>query len=60
MSKNHFNSKRKDLAFITFESHEKAVSAIQKFEEEKKNPKMEIHIKMVKFKKFIWKEDIYQ
>ena len=33
MSKNHLNSKRKDLAFITFESHESAVSAIQKFEE---------------------------
>ena len=47
MSKNHFNSKRKDLAFITFESHEKAVSAIQKFEEEKKNPKMENYLKKI-------------
>ncbi len=36
MSKNHLNSKRKDLAFITFESHESALSAIKKFEEEKK------------------------
>ena len=41
MSKNHLNSKRKDLAFITFESHESALSAIKKFEEEKKNPEKE-------------------
>ena len=37
MSKNHINSKRKDLVFITFESHEDALLAIQRFEEEKKN-----------------------
>ena len=37
MSKNHINSKRKDLVFITFETHEDAVLAIQRFEEEKKN-----------------------
>ena len=37
MSKNHVNSKRKDLVFITFETHEDAVSAIKQFEEEKKN-----------------------
>ena len=37
MSKNHINSKRKDLVFITFESHEDAVEAIKQFEEEKKN-----------------------
>jgi hypothetical protein len=36
MSKNHVNSKRKDLVFITFESHEDALLAIQRFEEEKK------------------------
>ena len=36
MSKNHINSKRKDLVFITFETHEDAVLAIQRFEEEKK------------------------
>ena len=47
MSKNHLNSKRKDLAFITFESHENAVSAIKKFEEEKKNEKMEKNLKKV-------------
>ena len=47
MSKNHLNSKRKDLAFITFESHESAVSAIQKFEEEKKNEKMEKNLKKI-------------
>ena len=38
MSKNHVNSKRKDLVFITFETHEDAVSAIKGFEEEKRNP----------------------
>jgi RNA recognition motif-containing protein len=37
MSKNHVNSKRKDLVFITFETHEDAVSAIKQFDEEKKN-----------------------
>ena len=37
MSKNHVNSKRKDLVFITFETHEDAVLAIQGFEDEKKN-----------------------
>ena len=47
MSKNHFNSKRKDLAFITFESHESALSAIKKFEEEKKNEKMEKNLKKI-------------
>ena len=47
MSKNHLNSKRKDLAFITFESHENAVSSIKKFEEEKKNEKMEKNLKKV-------------
>ena len=47
MSKNHLNSKRKDLAFITFESHESAVNAIQKFEEEKKNEKMEKNLKKI-------------
>ena len=47
MSKNHLNSKRKDLAFITFESHESALSAIQKFEEEKKNEKMEKNLKKI-------------
>ena len=47
MSKNHLNSKRKDLAFITFESHESAVSAIQKFEEEKKDEKMEKTLKKI-------------
>ena len=35
MSKNHINSKRKDLVFITFETHENAVYAIKKFEEDK-------------------------
>ena len=38
MSKNHVNSKRKDLVFITFETHEDAVSAIKGFEDEKRNP----------------------
>jgi len=47
MSKNHFNSKRKDLAFITFESHESALSAIKKFEEEKNNEKMEKNLKKI-------------
>ena len=37
MSKNHIKSKRKDLVFITFESHEDAIAAIQKFEEDKMN-----------------------
>ena len=37
MSKNHINSKRKDLVFITFETHEDAVTAIKRFEDEKKN-----------------------
>ena len=35
MSKNHINSKRKDLVFITFETHENAVYAIKQFEEDK-------------------------
>ena len=37
MSKNHINSKRKDLVFITFETHEDALLAIQRFEDEKRN-----------------------
>ena len=49
MSKNHLNSKRKDLAFITFESHESAISAIKKFEEEKKNPDKEKSLKKIFF-----------
>ena len=49
MSKNHLNSKRKDLAFITFESHESAISAIKKFEEEKKNPEKEKSLKKIFF-----------
>ena len=49
MSKNHLNSKRKDLAFITFESHESAISAIKKFEEEKKNPDKEKILKKIFF-----------
>ena len=49
MSKNHLNSKRKDLAFITFESHESAISAIKKFEEEKKNPEKQKSLKKIFF-----------
>ena len=49
MSKNHLNSKRKDLAFITFESHESAISAIKKFEEEKKNPDKDKSLKKIFF-----------
>jgi RNA recognition motif-containing protein len=31
LSKNHTNSKRKDLAFITFENHEQAINAVKMF-----------------------------
>ena len=49
MSKNHLNSKRKDLAFITFESHESAVSAIKQFEEEKNDKNFEKNLKKIFF-----------
>lgn len=34
LSKSHLNSKRKDLAFITFESHSEALKAIELFNQE--------------------------
>lgn len=34
LSKNHLNSKRKDLAFISFESHNEALKAIELFNQE--------------------------
>lgn len=39
LSKNHLNSKRKDLAFITFDTHDEAANAVKGFQEEKKEKK---------------------
>ena len=37
LSKNHLNSKRKDLAFITFENHDQAIKCVNDFVVDKKN-----------------------
>ena len=37
LSKNHLNSKRKDLAFITFENHDQAIKCVNNFVIDKKN-----------------------
>ena len=37
LSKNHLNSKRKDLAFITFENHDQAIKCVNDFVIDKKN-----------------------
>lgn len=47
LSKNHVNSKRKDLAFITFDTHNEAANAVKGFKTDKTDNK-EILVKVFK------------